>query len=285
MLADRARRHAEPLAPLLERVTAVGLLPSAVVLAAQAFMALIPLLIAAVALAPAGVGQTIAGVARQRLGLSGDTGEQVNHLVATRDDLRGTITVLGALVILASATSFTRALQRIYETAWELPRLGLRGSLRGLGWLLGLVAYFALLGLALKLTTSPAVAASALRYILVGLAAFVLWWLTPFILLCGRVRLRALIGTGLLTAVALVIAGAVSAAVMPSFIGSNERQYGTIGVAFAIESWLVVIASIIVGSTIIGAYAAQSDSALGRLARGRDEPNGWRRPSRWDSRG
>src|SRR5262249_14212748 len=161
-----------------------------------------------------GLGEGIASVAQARLGLSGHTGDEVNRLVASREDLQGTLTVFGVIVVLGSATSFTRALQRVYENAWRLPRLGLRGSVRGLGWVIGLIAYLILLSLAVRFTASPAVAVSLLRLVLQCLAALALWWLTPFILLCGRVRLRPLLVTGVLTGIAIVVAGAVSAAVM-----------------------------------------------------------------------
>ena len=161
-LVERVLRR---FAPVLERLAAVGFIQSAVVMAAQTFLALFPLLIAVTAIAPPEVGQTIASVARSRLGLVGHTSEDMSRLVATRDELHGTITAFGVIVVLGSATSFTRALQRVYESSWQIPRLGLRGSIRGLGWLVGLIAYFALTGLALKLTASPAVAITLLRQV------------------------------------------------------------------------------------------------------------------------
>jgi len=268
-------------APVLERLAAVGFIQSAVVMAAQTFLALFPLLIAVIAVAPTDVGQTIASVARDRLGLAGETSDEVYRLVGTRDELHGTITTFGVIVVLGSATSFTRALQRVYESSWQIPRLGLRGSVRGLGWLVGLIAYFGLLGLALKLTASPAVAVTLLRQILLIISTYLMWWLTPFVLLCGRVRLRSLVATGALTAVVVLIAGRVSAVVMPRIIRTNEHQYGTIGAVFAIESWLVVIAALIVACAILGALAGQAESVVGRWARGTSDPQAWQRiPSR-----
>jgi membrane protein len=276
-LRGRIERGLRMVAPALERVAEVAFLQSAVVMAAQTFLALFPLLIVVIALAPSSLVSSISDVAGRRLGLSGHTSDEMGHLVASRDDLRGTLTVLGVIVVLGSATSFTRALQRVYENAWRLPRAGLRGSIRGLAWLIGLIAYLGLLGVAVRLTASPAAAVSLLRWVVQIAAALLLWWFTPFILLCGRVRLRALAFTGLLTAVVVIVAGVLSAAIMPRVIAGNERQYGTIGAAFAIESWLVVMSALIVGCTILGALAAQADSVIGRWTRGRTDPDGWRR--------
>jgi membrane protein len=279
-LRQPIERALATLAPVLERIAEVAFIQSAVVMAAQTFMALFPLLIVVIALAPTSIGHEITSAASARLGLSGHTGDEVDRLVASRDNLKGTLTVFGVIVVLGSATSFTRALQRVYENAWRLPRLGLLGSIRGLGWLVGLVAYLVLLSLSLRLTASPAVAVSVLRVAVQCVAALVLWWLTPFILLCGRVRLRSLLLTGVLTAIAVVIATAVSTVIMPRIIGTNERKYGTIGAAFAIESWLVVMSAIIVACSILGAVAAQSDSTVGRWARGHQDRQAWRREIR-----
>jgi membrane protein len=263
--------------PLLERFVAVAFIQSAVVLAAQAFMALFPLVICVIAFAPSTVGQTISNEARNKIGLSGATGTDVQNLVASRDALRNSLSIIGVLVVFVSATSFTRALQRVYQNAWELPKAGIRASIFGLEWLVGLAAYLALLAGGIELTSGHHAGLSVLRVIILVAFSFFLWWLTPFVLLCGRVRLRALLVTGALSAVALLIAGAVSAQIMPRIIGSNERKYGTIGVVFAVESWLVVIASVIVTAGILGAFGAQSGGRLGDWARGSADREAWRR--------
>jgi membrane protein len=263
--------------PLIERFISVGFIQAAVVLAAQAFMALFPLLIGIVALAPPRVGDAIANAMRDRLGLAGDPTADVQHLVASRDDLRSGITVFGLIVVLASATSFTRALQRVYEHSWELSKGGVRGSIRGLFWLLGLTIYLIMLAIVLQLTRSQALGIEILHDGVVIGSALGLWWMTPFLLLCGRVQLRALAFTAMLTALAVLIAGWVSAVIMPRIVSSNEKQFGTIGAVFAIQSWLVVMGGIIVGAAIVGAVATQSEGWLGTWARGSSEPASWRR--------
>jgi membrane protein len=265
------------LRPLIERFAAVGFIQAAVVLAAQTFMALFPLLIGVVALAPPHASAAITAFMRSRMGLAGDPANEMQHLVASRDQLKGSITIFGVLVVLGSATSFTRALQRVYENAWGLPKAGIRGSIRGFFWLIGLVIYLAMFAISYQLTASHAAAVQVLRNLLAVAGAATLWWLTPFVLLCGRVRLRALAATGLVTGVALAIAGWMSTILMPRIVSSNEKQYGVIGVVFAIQSWLVVLGSIIVGAALLGAVAAESGGRLGRWARGADDVESWHR--------
>src|SRR5215471_3808571 len=96
--------------PAIERFTAIGVVQASVVLAAQAFMALIPLLIGVAVLAPAGASHGMAEYVRTRFGISGQTDEQLNKLVNTGNHLEGGFTALSLLIVLVSATSFTRAL-------------------------------------------------------------------------------------------------------------------------------------------------------------------------------
>jgi membrane protein len=262
---------------LIDRLVAVGFVQTGVILAAQTFLALFPLLIAATALLPTDTAASVAQSARTRFGLGGGTTEAtMAQLVANRSDLRGSLTVIGVIVVLASATSFTRALQRLYEMAWSVPRVGLRGSLRGLVWLVGLVVYITALAVAVRLAgeNGPGV---VLRPVLLTVGAVLLWWWTPFLLLLGRVRARALLPGALITAVAMGVLGKVSSVVLPRTVASNERQFGTIGAVFAIESWLVVVSCTLVAAVVAGAVLGQATGPLGRLARGTSDVDSWRR--------
>jgi membrane protein len=263
--------------PLIVRLVQVGLVPSAVVLAAQTFMALFPLLIALIAIAPSSVGNSIAETLRAKLGLHGSADASVHQLVKTHNELRGWVTVIGVLVVLGAATSFTRALQRTYEAAWQLPKLGLRGRLRGLVWLVGMVAYIALAAAAVRLTAGAGPAVSVLRWAFSVVTTVVIWWWTPFLLLGGRVRARALLPGAVLTAAELLALGAAANLYLPHAIGSQETRYGTIGVVFAIQSWLVVVAGAVVLAAVLGAVGAQYRGPIGRLLRGTRDPEGWHR--------
>jgi membrane protein len=260
----------------IDRLVSVGVIQSGIVLAAQTFLALFPLLIAIVALLPVAISNAISASLRSRVGISGSTDRMVSELLVSRDNLHGGITAIGVIVVLASATAFTRALQRVYERSWMLPTLGLRGSIRGLMWLVGLVGFLWLIGTAIRYAgTGPA--STVVRAALVITSAVVLWWLTPYVLLGGRVRLRSLLPCGLITATAMLALGVVSAAVVPRTIRSNEQKFGTIGVVFALESWLVIVGCTIVAASVVGAVLAQTSGPIGQLARGRADLDAWRR--------
>ena len=80
----------------------------------------------------------------------------------------------------------------------------------------------------------------------------------------------------ILTAAVMLVLGLIGSVYVPRSVRSNERQFGTIGVVFAIESWLVVVACVLVGAAVAAAVAAQTDGPLGRLCRGTANVEGWR---------
>ena len=167
--------------------------------------------------------------------------------------------LIGAVLVLGTALSFTRAMQRLYESCWRLDRRGLKGSGWGLAWLgeiliwIGIQPYLDLwLPEGVHLATSLA-------------AAVVLWLSTPYLLLGRRVHNRLLAPGAALTAAAMTLAGVVSAVVMPEIVASSSRQFGAIGVAFALLSWLTSVAIVIMGCAVVGAELADRGGAASRL--------------------
>lgn len=246
-------------------------------LAAQAFLALMPLVIVLASAAPTAVGDGMLDWMRSRLGLRGETRTNVQDLTAATSEAG--LTVVGCLLVLLSATSFSRALQRVYERAWVLTPGGLRSAWRPLAWIVGIVVYFVVIGLTVKVTHGGA-ALGVLRTLLVVAGSVALWWWTPFVLLSGRVRWRPLLPTAVFTMIGTVVFGQVSARYVPHLLSTNERRYGTIGVAFSIESWLVALFAVVIAATVLGAVVAQSAGRVGAWARGVPEADGWHRTPR-----
>jgi membrane protein len=258
---------------LANEIQSIQIVDAAMALAAQSFLALFPLVIVVYAFAPPELASATLETFRLRFGLGGGSQDAMTDLLSARNALRSGISVVGVLLIVASATAFTRALQRIYERAWALPKLGVRGAAwRWLAWLAGMLVYLIVIGFAVRLA-----GAGAREGGLLGLGAFFLWWWSPWLLLGGRVRWRALLPTALTTTVATAVLGAVSGIVMPRMIGSNESQYGPIGVVFAVEGWLVVVGGALVVCAALGAVLVKMDTPLGRLSRGSTDPEAWRR--------
>lgn len=266
------RRTMEQVRDIAERLVAVRVIESSIVLAAQAFLALFPLILVVSAVVPRNVSTGLVNELRSRYGVSGSSAGALQSVLVDRGALQQSLSVLSFLLVIGSATAFTRALQRMYQNAWGLPKLGLRGLWRSFAWLAGLVVYLTILGLVAHVTHHGGVLAPVSTVLGLGM-----WWWTPFLLLGGRVRARALIPAAVIITGAQLAAGMVSSAIVPRTIRSNESSYGPIGAVFAFESWLVVIMGLLVVGTALGAIIGLSDSRVGRWVRGTSDPDGWRR--------
>ena len=257
---------------IAERLIAVRIVETSIVLAAQAFLALFPLILVVAAVVPRDVSASLLNELRSRYGVSGNSAGALQSVLIDRGAVQQSLSVLSFLLVIGSATAFTRALQRMYQNAWGLPKLGLRGLWRGFAWLAGLVVYLGILGTIAHVIHHGGVLAPVSTVL-----GFAMWWWTPFLLLGGRVRPRALIPAAVIITGAQLAAGLVSSAIVPRTIRSNESSYGPIGAVFAFESWLVIIMGLLVVGTTLGATIGSSDNRIGRWIRGTSDPDGWRR--------
>ena len=82
--------------------------------------------------------------------------------------------------------------------------------------------------------------------------AFVLGLLTPYLLLGRRLRWRRLVLQASLTAGGLAALGIWSAIYMPRAIESSAEAYGSIGVAFAMLTWLWGLGIVLVVAAVYG---------------------------------
>jgi membrane protein len=182
---------------IVARALALDIVDRSLAVGAQAFSALIPLLIVLASLS-ARDGGSFADALIRRFGLSGDAADAV-HAAFAAPASGSSVTVAGIVLVVVSALSFSRMLQRIFELTWDLPRRGLRGTLAGLRWLALLVVYAALH----PLLSSRVHGLAGVVLSLAG--AFVLWLLTPYILLDGRLPWRRLIPQAALCAVGMTV--------------------------------------------------------------------------------
>jgi membrane protein len=251
---------------LLGRLVEVRFLDRSVILAAQAFSAILPLFIVVATISPKPGGDSPGAFMARRLGLGADDVSSWQSVVVPPPSARASVGVVGVVLALLTATSFARALQRSYELAWRLPRAGVRAAWRPLALVIGLAVYVELLFLFGRLVRGVP-AATLLEDLVTFAAAWALWTGSGWILLGGRVRLRLLAAGGLLTAVGFAVVRRLSALYLPALVASNQQQYGLLGVAFTMYSWLSATAFIIVVATVVGAVLAEDPGRLGQLIR------------------
>jgi len=247
---------------ILGRLVEVRFLDRTVILAAQAFSAILPLLIVVSTISPHPGGDSPGACLARRLGLTADEVSSLQVAVVPPPTARASIGVLGVVLALLTATSFARALQRSYELAWRLPRAGLRAAWRALALVIGLVLYVELLFLFGRLVRG-APAGTLLEDLVTFAGAWALWTGAGWILLGGRTRLRLLAAGGMLTAVGFAALRRLSAVYLPTLVASNQQQFGLLGVAFTLFSWLSACAFVIVVATVVGAVLAEDPERAG----------------------
>jgi membrane protein len=231
------------------RMMAINGYDRALALAAQAFAGLIPVLVAVSA--PRPIRTSVGPAVIAALGLTGDAASALTTLV-TRPPAVQPLTIVGGALLVLSVLGFTRALQRTYVSAWELPPSGLRGLGRGFLAAAALILVFAALA-----AVGPLLAALdghvVVALIVNAVVATLLWWPVLRILVGGRVGWRALLPGAALNGCGQAVVFGLSATYLPPAISGAAAEYGLIGVAVPVISWLVVLGWLLVLSAVLGA--------------------------------
>ena len=231
----------------VERFVALQGVDRAAAIGGQAFTALIPLLIVYSTVIPSTDGDDFADEIIDRFELTGAAARTVEQAFAPPETVADSISAFSVFLLVISALAFTRALQRLYELAHDLPPMGMRGTPWGLGWLAFVVVYVTLrpeivegTGIGLEIALSIALGT-------------VLWLGTPYLLLARRLPYRRLLPTALLTAFGMTALALSSVIWLPRTMASSAAQFGFIGVAFAMLGWLVAAGFVLVGMAAAGA--------------------------------
>ncbi|WP_369212654.1 YhjD/YihY/BrkB family envelope integrity protein [Streptomyces flavofungini] len=239
---------------VVQQLVRVSILDMATRLAAQAFLACLPLLIAVASFCPRGVREELLRSLRTLLGAAGPVIAQTEELATGGDTALHSWGAVGVLVALLSATAFTRALQRLCERSWELPRAAVR--LVAWRWAVWLLVWAAMLIVQGTLRRAFG-AGPALGVALQLIAAVLLWWWTQHLLLVGRVPWRLLLPGALLTGTGTVGLGAVSGLWLPRALRVSEDRYGALGSVFTLLSWLIVLFTVVVFGIAVGRTLCQ----------------------------
>ena len=241
---------------LVTELSRIELVDRSLALGAQALLALLPFLVVLAAFAPPELGIAVVNQVRDAMGLaSGDVGPAMQ--VVDSGSVETNSGVFGLVIALVSATSFSRALQRMYARVFEVHGEGGRGRFqKSVVWLpvwLAYIATSALLGgwrddLPGGGIWIPVVAA------LLQVAFW--WWSAHFMLLGLRAWSHLLPAALLTTAASLVLVGG-SAVVMPPYTRSTVEQFGSFGLVLAAATWLVAFGGVLVATCLTGRLVAE----------------------------
>ncbi len=224
----------------------------ATVIAAQAFTSLIPFLVVASAVGPG--DKDLADRIIERFSLDGSSARSVRSLFASAGEVESAVTWVGVVILILATLSFTRATQRMFQRAYGTTAKGPRDIWRGLAWLAGFAAWVTVSsplrdtledvgGLLVALTAS-------------GVIGLVLWLWTPAILL-GVSDWRRLLPGAIVSGILGAIASVASGIYIPILLEWSADKYGLIGIAFSLQSWLLVMAFVVVIGAVVGAIASE----------------------------
>jgi len=250
-----------------ERMLENEFVDRSVALGAKAFVSFFPAIIVLASFAPASVRTSIGQAIVRHSGLTGSGRATFNTAFATSDDVRRATGVLGLIFTFFYVSSFTSALQRVYIRAWRRPPAGKVSSYAlGAFWLAGIFAYLSMIGgMRVLLGHGPALAVFALIALAGSIA---LWWITPWVMLSRKVRLRVVFPTGVITGVAMSVYGATAFLWMPRTVSQNQQQFGFFGIALSLVTWFSGGAIIILVGACAAPVLAEDRGFLGRLTHG-----------------
>jgi membrane protein len=226
------------------RLLELRVVDRALALTSKLFIAILPASILSTSLVS---GQAFGDELVERLGLTGAGAQAARVLFASPSQVQAGLGFLGVLILASSILSFARALEGVYLDCWQLPGASAQAFRRRITWLAGFCVYITVLSPLRALITDPLaqrIAAAA------GAGALFLW--TPYVLLGGRIGWRRLMPTAVITGGAILIAGVVSAIVMPELLTHDTERYGLIGFAFGIVTWLFAMATVVIAAAVLG---------------------------------
>lgn len=249
----------------LAELVRVQFLDRGMALAAQAFTALIPLLILLGSFAPSGQEDVVPTAVIRRFRLGADAADAVRAVFSSSG--HASAGALSAALLVFSGVSFTRRLQRLYLEVWEQPRAGgARGAasaLLGLAvFLAGVVLLFLTRALARVLPSGWLLSAPA-----TAVAAVLLWTSVPWLLLDRRIGWRRLLPTGVLAAAGTAAYGLATAVYMPRLFESYSVRYGLFGVTLALVGWLLSLALVVVCAAVAGVEVDRAPECWARRLR------------------
>jgi membrane protein len=249
-----------------ERMLEVEFVDRSVALAGKAFVSFFPLVVVVAAFLPESMRSSIISTVTVRLGLSGEALTITREAFASADDLRQATGLLGLVLTIFFASSFTTALQRCFFRAWRRPRHGGFGHYwRGIVCLLVVLAAMAILGAAAGALGAGSDGGFAIVWLVVSCG---LWWFVAWFMLMGDVRARVLVPSGVLIGVATSVYAATSFIWMPENVTSNETQFGVFGIALALIAWFCGAASCVLAGACAGVLLAEDPRWIGRFIRG-----------------
>jgi membrane protein len=250
-----------------ERMLEIEFFDRSVALAGKAFVSFFPMVITVAAFSPVNVRTSIIDSLTMQLGLRGEALTMTRDAFGSAEDVQRATGLLGLLLTIFFASSFTTALQRAFFHAWRRPKHGGIGHYyRGVVCLLAALAGIAVLGV-VSGALGGGLGTGGIAVVTLAVACG-LWWFVAWFMLMGDVRARVLVPTAVFIGVATSAYAGTSFIWMSENVTSNEAQFGVFGVALALIAWFSGAASCVLAGACAGAVLAEDPGRIGAFIRG-----------------
>ena len=224
-------------AAVVRRFFDLELLDRSFGLAAQAFVALLRLVIVIVSVFVDNTGQVIADQVGSRFGLDDAARTAIRGLFAESDDVT-VVSWLAIAITAISAFSLARRLSRVFARIFEVPPLQRSESWRGLVWIGLQMAMFVAASTLRDIRSGSGLVAAALAVV----ALISLWFGADYAglrLLVPAASRRLAVASAVVSSVGRVGLSAWAALYFPASLSDQAAQFGPIGVTFAIFTYIL----------------------------------------------
>lgn len=245
-----------------DRFSAIGGGPLASSIALSTFFSLFPLLLVGIAVIGF-VSSGDAGFASSfidDLGLEGRAADTLRDAISAAESSRRAASIVGFGGLVLSGLGVVGALQRAVNSVWQVQGRGLLDRVVALGWLMGagvLFATTAALSPLLRWAPGPVRPLTILAGLVLTTVLFV--W-TYHALGSHSVGWRAHLPGAVLVAVGVEILKVVGTVVVPTAVARSSALYGSLGVVFAVLSWLLLYGRLIVYGAVVNVLRYERQS-------------------------
>ncbi len=219
----------------------------AMIFAAILLLAFLPFLIVVSALAGRDV---VSGISRH-LGLNHQAAADVRELFNSSSKTSSAVTVQGVIFSVFGGIGTAATLQGIYERLYGLESRGMKDFHRQLVWVAAVLGGSAFAGWA-----GPHIRHVAAGPVLLGASGLAFtasfWLFTMWLLLSNRVAWRELLSPAIATAIFWLGLGVFSKFFFSNTVIGDNREYGPVGVVFALMSWLIAVGVVIILGAVVG---------------------------------
>jgi membrane protein len=234
----------------------------------QAFLALFPLLLVAIAIVgfvSAGGVDIAANVARG-LGLRGEAASAITEAVAKAEDSRRAASLVGLAGLAWAGLGLVDAVKHGFNQIWQVRPRGMKDKLVGAGWLLGAAVIMAIGAGATALVGLLPGWFSPVG-ILLGLGVnFSLWIWTSKLIPNRDVGWGTLVPGAILGAVGLEALKVLGGFYVPRLVTNSSALYGSIGIVFAVLAWLYLLSRLAMYTAVLDVVLYEKHEGTRRVS-------------------